>query len=241
MFRRVLLVALAVGTVAAAGLMIDLSPEYRCEAAEDVRDAATPVESNHSLLRLFQSPKEAIPELRGGCLAGSGSACAQLAVTVGDGRLDECARDAWTRGCNASDADACVAMADREGLRHVATRPGSREKEFRARARSLFKKACDANNATGCRKYVETIDATTAEAQAVLTKACDGGDAIGCYYQASERLRLRDETGAIQRFRQACELGNGLACSKLAELGIDREANERRTCELDPDICRTAE
>lgn len=129
------------------------------------------------------------------------------------------------RNCDAGDLDACVKLG------RVYARWGALDSDIpedRARAYSLFQKACDGGLSEGCycmgycylRGWGVQKDLT--RAASLFEKACEGKSKDGCValgraYEAGDGVS-QDYALADSLFEQACNLGSYSGCGSVAGL-----------------------
>jgi TPR repeat protein len=113
--------------------------------------------------------------------------------------------------CGAGDANACM-------LAGTAAADGSAGLADPLAAVREFARACDLGYDAGCRRFVESLDASH---QQLLDASCRKGGAQDCYVLGAMRLRglavAQDHAAAVAQFQRACALGDGLGCGVLGD------------------------
>lgn len=153
--------------------------------------------------------------------------------------------DLLTRGCDAGDANACYRLGS-ELL--SANEAGSTTPTQLQRAHDYFDRACNGKDMNGCLQI--GIEAKTGrigakdlvKAVTLLGQACDEDLATGCFELADLQVRpgtaVHNPIHGRQNFAEACTLGLGIACSRLAQLMETGEKNIARARELHERACQ---
>jgi hypothetical protein len=121
------------------------------------------------------------------------------------------------KSCGAPYAPSCMRLAE-------ALLQGRGVPRDLPRARALFRKACDEDDARGCTGWglVEALDTEPGLAVTPLTRGCTGGDPAGCSALASlyelGRGVTQDRARARALYARACSDGDPSACGSLQRL-----------------------
>ncbi len=163
------------------------------------------------------------------CDEGDLQACTVLGQSFEtDGALDE-AVDAFGRGCEFGDDDACVQQVR---VLRVSGREGEADR--------IISEVCGSSSSgERCRQFILRFadSGERAEAEPLLQSWCESGDPISCR-ELGRSLASRGEANeAVEPLEDACEVGDLQACLALAEtlqaLGRGNEAvRVRRRAEV---------
>lgn len=217
-----------------------------CDAKDEL--ACTFLASLYSLREDLQAPIATIIDLyTNACSSGIAAACSDLGVLRELGRMGkadpEAIRAAYARGCDGADVFGCARLdtayrtisnagdptprrCDHGDVRACVTLgvelTASKVPGDLAKAYDLFKSACAAGAASGCRRMAEAYADNASSLppneseRSYLEKACLLEDAASCIKIAARLDTASTELPKVEElYERACDAGNADACASV--------------------------
>ncbi len=206
-------------------LQTSLHTDIYVREASGAIKAVSPEEYRRSVLKITAPVAPPAQDAR----EPNGEPSAATAGNGGTGVQKIGTPDAVDAQTNVNAEGSGLPKSDKSETTVVVTAPGSGSgtsaSPGSAQAAALYRKACDAGSAGGCRNLAllysagKGVSQDYGQAAALYRKACNGGDAgscsnLGLLYSNGTGVP-QDYSQAVTLYRKACDAGDGIGCSNL--------------------------
>ncbi|MCA9598322.1 MAG: sel1 repeat family protein [Myxococcales bacterium] len=209
-----------------------------CTAASP--DSTTPPEQCGAAIRLVLAPIRTggggPPEKSASHPVAVDTASCPAGLVYAQGKCTK-KDDAPSYQCKPGDAAECKAQCDKGHAGSCGAL--ARLEKDPDKAKELFQKACDGDDASACRALGERLGSGDPDkAAALFEKACNGGDAPGCTQLGK---LTKDAAAALALLQRGCDAGDPDGCASAADrvraAGSSLE-DQRRALLLDNRACQ---